>query len=145
MWNGSRPTGGIFDNLAAFYTYYDTIMYYDISALSPEESVMRFKEINSEPRPSAECLSEKKKLRDAWLTSHPKTTTMIAAPTDQSSTLIFAVLGLLAVITLIALVTWAVKRNAVKQQRNRDREVRKHQGLFEMSLHSRTLLLEIED
>ncbi|KAK6730382.1 hypothetical protein RB195_007071 [Necator americanus] len=78
-------------------------MYHDISALSPEESVIRFNEIrvirfneiNSEPRPSAEWLAKKKKLRDAWITSSPTTTTTEDALSfsDQSYTLLIAVLG----------------------------------------------------
>ncbi|KAK6727459.1 hypothetical protein RB195_005259 [Necator americanus] len=121
------------------------------TALSPEESFMCFKEFNSEPKPSAEWLAKKKKLRDIWLTSQPKTATTTAAPSDQSSTLLFAVLGFLALITLIALPsrelfeirfkmfsaiivisaqTWAVKRNSVKRQRNRGPEVQENQELL---------------
>ncbi|KAK6762548.1 hypothetical protein RB195_023321 [Necator americanus] len=152
-------------------------MYQDISAFTPEESFMRFKEFNSERRPSAEWLAKKKKLRDAWLTSQHKTTTTTttAPPSDRSSTILFIVLGFLALITLVVRVsfantffqsicelfeirfkmfsaiiiisaqTWAVKRNAVKQRRKRDREVQEHQELLEQSIRSRSLLLEIEN
>ncbi|KAK6762602.1 hypothetical protein RB195_023358 [Necator americanus] len=121
-------------------------MYQDISAFTPEESFMRFKEFNSERRPSAEWLAKKKKLRDAWLTSqHKTTTTTTAPPSDRSSTILFILLGFLALITLIALVTWAVKRSAVKQRRKRDREVQEHEELLEQSIRSRSLLLEIEN
>ncbi|KAK6742784.1 hypothetical protein RB195_010198 [Necator americanus] len=79
-------------------------MYQDISALTPEESFIRFKEFNSGPGPSAEWLAKKKKLRDAWLTSQRKTTTTTttAPPSDRSTTIRFAVLGFLALITIIS-------------------------------------------
>ncbi|KAK6760799.1 hypothetical protein RB195_022025 [Necator americanus] len=119
-------------------------MYHDIYTLSPEQSFIRFKEINSEPKPSAEWLAKKKKLRNAWLTSQPKTTTTTAALSDQFSTLLFAVLGFLVLVTLIGPLTCAVKRNAVKRQRNPDREVQGHLELIEQSLRSKSLLLEIK-
>ncbi|KAK6734653.1 hypothetical protein RB195_018067 [Necator americanus] len=92
----------------------------------------------------AEWLAKKKKLRDAWLTSQHKTTTTTAPPSDRASTILFAVLGFLALITIIALVTWAVKRNVVKQQRKRDREVQEHQELLEQSIRSRLVYREVE-
>ncbi|KAK6742820.1 hypothetical protein RB195_010220 [Necator americanus] len=73
------------------------------------------------------------------------TTTTTAPLSDRSSTILFAVLGFLALITIIALVTLAVKRNVVKQQRKRDREVQEHQELLEQSIRSRSLLLDIEN
>ncbi|KAK6760798.1 hypothetical protein RB195_022025 [Necator americanus] len=92
----------------------------------------------------AEWLAKKKKLRNAWLTSQPKTTTTTAALSDQFSTLLFAVLGFLVLVTLIGPLTCAVKRNAVKRQRNPDREVQGHLELIEQSLRSKSLLLEIK-
>ncbi|KAK6765399.1 hypothetical protein RB195_025357 [Necator americanus] len=139
MWNGSRPTGSIIWQSDCL------LMYQDIVSLSPEEAFKRLREGKSGSKPSAEWLAKKKALRKAWLTSQPETTTTTATPTDHSSIFIFAVLGIFAFATIIALLTWVVKRSTVKRQRNRERELLEHQELLEQALRSRTLLLEIED